>query len=107
MNQIWGEGRQGAHPSGRSKVAQDGTRGNSSVARTEGSRWWMCGRRGTRGSCGAPQGIGLAGGGQEQSIDNGISWRMPAVGKSGRLERLAVGSSSTVLLHPQQMKVER
>jgi hypothetical protein len=68
--------------------------------RTKGHRWWRCGRRGTRGSCGAPQGIVLAGRGWELLVNDGISRRMPAVGKSGCPELLAVGSSLTVLLHP-------
>jgi hypothetical protein len=67
---------------------------------TKGRQWWRCGRRGTRGSCGAPQGTVLAGGGWERLVDNGISRRMPTVGKSGCPELLVVGSSLTVLLHP-------
>jgi hypothetical protein len=46
---------------------------------------------GTRESCEAPQGVGLAGGGQQRSVDGRSSRRMPDMGKSGRSEPLVIG----------------
>jgi hypothetical protein len=77
VNLICGEGRRGAHRSGRPAVVQSGKRGNSLAAWTEGCRWWTSGRgvpvdhwKAFRSSCVAGRGRRMADDGELYEIED-------------------------------------